>query len=77
MKMKGIMVGSNMTEQQHYNPRRLAFLHKIFGNRIISRFTNHPFPARSPDITPCDFSIFGYLKDNGPYHDTLIKFNHA
>jgi hypothetical protein len=46
MKMKGIMVGSNMTEQQHIQP---------------------------PDLTPCDFSIFGYLKDNGPYHDSVIK----
>ena len=31
--------------------------------RIISRiFPNH-WPARSPDLTPCDFWLWGYLKD--------------
>ena len=31
--------------------------------RIISRnFPNH-WPARSPDLNPCDFWLWGYLKD--------------
>ena len=26
-----------------------------FGSRIISRFTDHPWPSRSPDLSPLDF----------------------
>jgi hypothetical protein len=33
-------------------------------DRIISRGLNPEWPLRSPDLTPLDFSIFGWLKDN-------------
>jgi len=30
--------------------------------RVISRFGDVPLPPRSPDLTPLDFFLFGYLK---------------
>lgn len=30
--------------------------------RVISRFFPVAWPARSPDLTPCDFFLWGYLK---------------
>lgn len=45
-----------------YTPAR-AYLNNIFSGRVIGeRFTN-PWPARSPDLTPCDFFLWGWLKD--------------
>jgi len=45
-----------------YNPAR-DFLNQKFSNRTIGdRMTEH-WPARSPDLTPCDFFLFGWLKD--------------
>ena len=39
------------------------FLTEFFQHRIIA--FNHPieWPPRSPDITPCDYSLWGYLKN--------------
>ena len=33
------------------------------GKKLISRRTPIPWPARSPDLTPLDFVLCGYLKD--------------
>ena len=33
-----------------------------FPGRIISRFGDVPRPPRSPDLTTCDFFLWGYLK---------------
>ena len=35
---------------------------EVFGRKIIA--LNHPieWPPRSPDLTPCDFFLWGYLK---------------
>lgn len=39
-------------------------LQRRFGNdRIISRHFPTPWPPRSPDITPCDFWLWGFLKN--------------
>jgi hypothetical protein len=35
-------------------------LSDVFGDRIIS---NDIWPARSPDLNPCDFFFWGYLKN--------------
>lgn len=38
-------------------------LRSTFGeDRIISRCFNHAWPPRSPDLTPCDFWLWGFLK---------------
>jgi len=40
----------------------IAFLQTIFNGRVISRHGDVPWPLRSPDITPCDFFLWGYVK---------------
>jgi hypothetical protein len=51
-------------------------LMKHFGSdRVISRFFPHPWPARSPDISPCDFYLWGYLK-NCVYSHPISDVNH-
>ena len=42
-------------------------LENVFGERIISR--NHWAP-RSPDFTPCDYFLWGFLKSK-VFHNTL------
>jgi hypothetical protein len=37
-------------------------LKKHFGDRIISRHFDFSWPPRSPDLTPADFWLWGYLK---------------
>lgn len=32
--------------------------------RVISRRTDNPWAAHSPDLNPCDFFLWGYSKDN-------------
>ncbi|GFW48926.1 uncharacterized protein TNCV_3901241 [Trichonephila clavipes] len=40
-----------------------AFLIQTFGeDRIVSRCYKYPWPPRSPDLTPADFWLWGYLK---------------
>ncbi|GFV76158.1 RNase H domain-containing protein [Trichonephila clavipes] len=40
-----------------------AFLIQTFGkDRIVSRRCRYPWPPRSPDLTPVDFWLWGYLK---------------
>jgi hypothetical protein len=33
-------------------------------DRVISRYFHMAWPPRSPDLTPCDFWLWGYLKSN-------------
>lgn len=40
------------------------WLNNEFGEQWIGRFSKNPWPARSPDLTPCDFFLWGYLKSN-------------
>jgi hypothetical protein len=42
-----------------------ASLNQNFPNRWIGRAGPHSWPARSPDITPCDFFLWGYVEDCG------------
>jgi len=39
------------------------FLDATFRNRWIGRDGPTPWPPRSPDITPLDFLLWGYVKD--------------
>ncbi|GFV89188.1 DUF4817 domain-containing protein [Trichonephila clavipes] len=42
-----------------------AFLIQTFGeDRIVSRHCRYPWPPRSPDLTPADFWLWGYLKSH-------------
>ena len=37
-------------------------LHELFGDHIVALNHDIEWPARSPDLTPCDFFLWGYLK---------------
>ena len=39
------------------------WLNRHFGVKVISRGTNHPWSSHSPDLSPLDFHLWGYLKD--------------
>ena len=46
------------------NIRNIWFLDATFPNRWIGRDGPTPWPPRSPDITPLDFFLWVYVKDN-------------
>jgi hypothetical protein len=35
---------------------------RLFGDRIISRNANIAWPPRSPDLSVCDYFLWGHLK---------------
>ena len=39
-----------------------AWLHEFFGEHIVALNHNVEWPPRSPDLTPCDFFLWGYTK---------------
>ncbi|CAH2088110.1 unnamed protein product [Euphydryas editha] len=58
---------SNFTSTQdgatsHVTNQSLAALHDLFPGRVISRRGDINWPPRSPDLTPADFFLWGYLK---------------
>ncbi|KAG5317980.1 TC3A transposase, partial [Pseudoatta argentina] len=40
----------------------MNLLRQRFPDRLISLRGDLPWPARSPDLSPCDFFLWGYLK---------------
>ena len=38
-------------------------LHELFGDRVVALNHAVEWPIRSPDMTPCDFFLWGYLKN--------------
>ena len=40
----------------------LGILREMFPSRLVSLRGDIGCPARSPDLTPCDFFLWGYLK---------------
>ena len=44
-----------------FNPVR-DILNDMFGHHLIGMSHNIDWPARSPDLTPCDFFLCGHLK---------------
>ena len=44
----------------HTARETMTLLKDCFPNRLISRFGDIPWPPRSPDLTPCDFFLWGY-----------------
>jgi inhibitor of nuclear factor kappa-B kinase subunit alpha len=44
----------------HTTTYSINVLNEVFENRVISRGL---WPARSPDLNPCDFYLWGNLKD--------------
>jgi hypothetical protein len=40
----------------------MSVLREMFPQHVISRGGDVPWPARSPDLTACDYFLWGYLK---------------
>ena len=56
----------------HWGLRVRASLEEDFPNRWISREGPISWPPRSPDVTPLDFFLWGYVKSRvyeSPVHD--------
>ena len=47
----------------HYKTEVRNWLHENLQDRWIGRAGPHEWPARSPDLTPCDFFLWGFLKE--------------
>ena len=47
----------------HYKTVVRNWLHENLQDRWIRRAGPHEWPARSPDLTPCDFFLWGFLKE--------------
>jgi len=41
----------------------LGALREMFPRHLISLRVDVGWPARSPDLSPCDFFLWGYLKE--------------
>lgn len=48
------------TPHRTVNVRRR--INQIFGARVVALGHNIEWPARSPDLTPCDYFLWGYVK---------------
>jgi len=46
----------------HTSRRSLSLLREMFSGHVISLRGDIGWPPRSPDLTPCDFFLWGYLK---------------
>ena len=47
----------------HFSLPARAIVREVFGDRGIGRGLSIEWPARSPDLTPADYFLWGYLKD--------------
>jgi hypothetical protein len=57
-----------MEPPPHFHRHVSKFLNQYFPQRLIGRGTDDDeillaWPTRSPDETPCDFFLWGYVKD--------------
>lgn len=46
----------------------MRVLKRMFPHHVISRFGDVNWPARSPDLSACDFFLWGYLKSKVYVH---------
>ncbi|XP_071056990.1 uncharacterized protein [Onthophagus taurus] len=67
-----------------HTARRITdFLNINFEDNWIGSSGNHRWPPRSPDLTPLDFFLWGYIKnqlylmDNGNIRELKINFEHC
>jgi transposase len=47
----------------HTAKKTMELLEKIFGEKIISIKSTDIWPPYSPDLNPCDYFLWGFLKD--------------
>ena len=55
----------------HTSIPAIDWLKNRFGDKIISHRTDFPWPARSPDLSPLDYFLWGYLKEK------IFSMNHS
>ena len=55
--------GFKKTGPQLTARRSLGVLREMFPRRLISLRGDVEWPARSPDLSPCDFFLWEYLKE--------------
>jgi len=60
-RMKLFFKGAN-GETAHTSRHSIGILKEIFLGHLISLRDDIGWPARSPDLNPCDFFLWGYLK---------------
>ena len=46
----------------HTANESMTIVRNMFPRHLISRFGDVPWPPRSPDLSTCDFFLWGYLK---------------
>jgi len=46
----------------HTASESVTIVRNMFSGHLISRFRDMPWPPRSPDLSTCDFFLWGYLK---------------
>jgi hypothetical protein len=46
----------------HTARRPRAISKEMFSGRVVSLHEAVPWPQRTPDLSPCDFFLWGYLK---------------
>jgi len=49
-----------------------AYVHRKFPGRLISNKSDIPWPPYSPDLTPPDFFLWGYIKEE-VFKQTVIE----
>ena len=54
-------------QQDGNSAQRTCYLRKLF-RRHISHHSDIPWPARSPDLAPCNFFLWGYMKEVYKHH---------
>jgi hypothetical protein len=57
----------------------MAAVRNLFPNHVISRYGDITWPARSPDLSACDFFLWGYLKSQvfkAPAPHTVQELKH-
>jgi hypothetical protein len=53
---------------ERWTPAHRAFVRTVFADKIISCYGDIPWPARSLDLSACDFFLWGYLKSKYLQH---------
>jgi hypothetical protein len=57
----------------------MAAVRNLFPNHVISRYGDITWPARSPDVSACDFFLWGYPKSQvvkAPAPHTVQELKH-
>ena len=50
-------------------------LNEVFHNCVIALGHETEWPPRSPDLTPCDFFLRGYIKNNDLRNRIITEFS--